>query len=280
MRRSLERGGLRGLWRDATSRLHTRPTPVPLHDALAQRLRTSVARASPKDGASSGFFDFAELETLWPMLLLQVRVLHDANPGDPYFDPARVQRMLERGRRIEKSLFEIRLFLRYRPSTILEIGTRSGLSLANKLAFVPPEHRVAVFCVDPFVEQGSPRIVRDNLRRLGVRRDEDLHFLTGDSKAIVPALAAALGEPGFDYVLVDGSHVPEDAFADLRNVFPHVRPGGYVVFDDAGPTAEGVKGHDLIGVWRDALAGHEDEFEARHYDRPHGFCVARRRDDR
>jgi predicted O-methyltransferase YrrM len=270
--RSWRRAGLRGLVRDVRNRLDARPTALPLDTGA---IRAGLARAAPAESAPPPFPAVAELETLWPVLLHHRRALQPHNPGDPYFDPADVDRLRAAGRRIEKNLFEIWLFLRWRPATLLEIGTRTGLSLCNKLAFLDHRPATTTICVDPYFEQGAPRVVRGNLRRLGAPTD-DVHFLVGDSKTMVPALAQALPDLRFDYVLVDGSHARADARADLQNTLPLVAPGGVLVFDDAGPTAPGVVGHDLIDVWTDALAPHADAFETHHYDVAHGFCVARR----
>ena len=38
----------------------------------------------------------------------------------------------------------------------------------------------------------------------------------------------------FDVVLVDGDHSYYGALDDLRNAWPLVSPGGYLVFDDVG----------------------------------------------
>jgi len=274
--RAYRRGGLPAVMNGALARLEVRPTPLPLTAELTGRIRASMDRRSPVEPPPEGFPSSEELQALWPAFELMVRLLSRRNRGDPYFDPERLERLRAGGRRIQTNLFELWLFLRWAPATILEIGTRTGLSLATKLAYLPAAHRATVLCLDPFLEQGSPTLVKGNLRRLGARVD-DVHFLIGDSKAALPALAAALPQLGFDYALVDGSHDPDDAHADLRNVLPMVAPGGFVVFDDAGPTAPGVKGHDLIEVWRRALKAHEAEFVARHYDEPDGFCVAQRR---
>jgi predicted O-methyltransferase YrrM len=276
IRRSYARGGWRGVWHDTVSSLEVRPTRFPLEARLRQAIERSLERASPPPPGPATLPSFEDLQALWPVLLFQMRLLHGANPGDPYFDPRHHQDWREAGREVEKSLFEIWLYLRAPGPRILEIGTRTGLSLISKLAFVPREVRTTVFCLDLFVEQGSPQAVRRNLRRLRLS-DEDVFFLVGDSKHTLPALVSELPALRFDHVLVDGSHEPADAFADLSHAFPLVESGGFLVFDDAGPTGAGVAGHDLLEVWEKALAPHADEFETRHYDRPHGFCVARRK---
>jgi len=276
--RAYRRGGLPAVANGVRARLEVRPTPLPLDAAATARIRKSLDRRSPAGAPPPEFPDSAEMQALWPAFELMVRLLARPNRGDPYFDPARLRRLRAEGRRIQTNLLELWLFLRWAPATILEIGTRTGLSLASKLAYLPAGHRATVVCVDPFLEQGSPGLVRSNLRRLAAPVD-DIHFLIGDSRAAVPALADAFPDLRLDYALVDGSHDPEIAYADLCHVLPLVAPGGIVVFDDAGPTAPGVQGHDLIDVWRRAFEGQEDEWCLRHYAEPDGFCVARRRAD-
>ncbi len=274
--RSYRRGGLRGLWRDARAKLEVRPTSFPLDPAFRERIRAGLGRVSPPTGHETRFPTVEELEECWSAHLEQVRRLERANPGDPYYDTVRIEAMRRAGRRVQKGLFEIWLFRRTPGSVILEIGTRTGLSLVNKLGHMPPGRRTTAFCLDLFVEQGSPSVVRDNLRRLSID-DGDVHFLVGDSKELMPALLREFPELRFDHALVDGSHDRDDAYADLCNVIPYLRSGGYLVFDDAGPTAEGIVGHDLIDVWERAMSGHAGEFETQHYAVPDGFCVARRR---
>jgi predicted O-methyltransferase YrrM len=274
--RSYRRGGLRGLWRDVRATLEVRPTSFPLDPVFKARIQASLDRASAPTKHETSFPTVEELGECWPAHLEQVRRLERANPGDPYYDAAQIEEMRRAGRRVQKGLFEIWLFQRTPSSVILEIGTRTGLSLVNKLGQMPPDRRATAFCLDLFVEQGSPSVVRDNLRRLSID-DGDVHFLVGDSKELVPALLREFPELRFDHALVDGSHDRDDAYADLCNVIPYVRSGGYLVFDDAGPTTEGVIGHDLIDVWERAMNGHAGEFEMHHYDVPDGFCVARRR---
>ena len=61
----------------------------------------------------------------------------------------------------------------------------------------------------------------------------------GDPQKGVPALAAAMPEVRYEYILVDGSHKAEDAQTVSISEIPLLAPGGIIVFDDAGPTEDG-----------------------------------------
>ncbi len=242
---------------------------------IVERMAALQADVKPFERLAPDFFpEIEELMPLWMVLMSHQRALSVANPGDLYYDPATVFDNLSRGRVVQKNLFEIWLFLRCYPLRILEIGTRSGMSLVNKLAFHPNPAACTVVSVDLYVEQGSPEAVAHNLEQMGIATD-GVCFVRGDSREAVPALAAAMPELRYDYILVDGSHKEEDARTDLINAIPLLAPGGFIVCDDAGPAEDGA-GYNLIKVWDAVMAGHADDFALKHYNVPYGFCVGRR----
>ncbi len=243
---------------------------------LLDRLAAMPAGQNPfAQLAEDGFPEVEELMPLWMVLLSHRRALSAANPDDPYYDPATMFENIARGRVVQKNLFEIWLFLRCYPTRILEIGTRTGLSLVDKLAFHPNPSACLTVSVDLYVEQGSPALVERNLQRMGIATD-GICYVRGDSREAVPALARAMPELRYDYILVDGSHKAEDARADLRNAIPLLAPGGFIVFDDAGPAEDG-GGYNLVTVWDAVMADHAGAFALKHYALPYGFCVGRRR---
>jgi predicted O-methyltransferase YrrM len=201
-----------------------------------------------------------------------VKLLEPHNrPDDKYFQWSRLESQIRDGRvHISKDLFAVWLASHHAPRRMLEIGTRTGRSLALTLFAHADPDAVATVAIDPFVEMGSPRVVRRNLERLGLDASRVV-VLVGLSDELVPELSRRQPAPSFDYVLVDGSHDEADALADLRLVEPLVAPGGYVLFDDIGADTYG-----LLPVWEEWLAGTHGAFTSRVYTEPAGFAAARR----
>ena len=129
--------------------------------------------------------------------------------------------------------------------------------------------------VDPFIEEGSPKIVRSNLKHLKIPT-ENVHSFVGYSEDVIPNLQTEFPELQFDYVMVDGSHERDTARHDLGMITSLVAQGGYVVFDDIGLHDE-LGGYGLIDVWHDWIAENRSKFEYHEYMMPWGFAVARRK---
>ena len=246
-----------------------------LADVLYQRA-LNTNRNSTIQKRRLEFNSIEELYDLWPILISQQRAMHTLSFFDPACNTETTLMNIKRGRKIQKNLFEIWYFLHHDPIFIMEIGTRTGMSLVNKLAFHDHPEDCIVLCFDLFVEGGSPQFVKNNLRHMGIPCD-NLFFAVGDSRTTVPAVLSRIKDfIQFDYILVDGAHDAETACEDLKNVLPFLKAGGCIVFDDAGPDELG-KGHDLIEVWNLLLEQHKHHFEYHYYNHPYGFCVATRK---
>jgi hypothetical protein len=250
------------------------PTPVPLDTRTLDRLDAAfVPRASqPLPRVDAGPFPEEDaLLAWWPSVRGVVQALAGHNrPDDKYFQWSRLADRIAHGEELSKDLFVAWLASTHAPSRILEIGGRTGRSLSI-LAFAHADPRsFSAVVVDPFVEMGSPAVLRRNVDRVGGDGSRVV-TLVGRSAELVPALGQARPGLRFDYVLVDGSHEREDARHDLDLIEPLVAPGGYVVFDDIGPETYG-----LLGVWEDWLAATSDSFVSRIYSRAASFAVARK----
>lgn len=189
------------------------------------------------------------------VIFLVLRVLKKANPGDSYYENY-LWHYTKRG----ETFFDIYHLawawaIEHKPKRILEIGTRTGISLCQLLsAFMHPEEIERIVSCDLFNDGFiSPDLVKYNLRQLYIPEAviNKIDFLVGDSKATVPQL-----KEEFDYILVDGDHSPEGARADLENVRPLVAKGGVIVFDDITPD-----GMNLLPVWEEFKEKYKDEFE-------------------
>ena len=143
-----------------------------------------------------------------------------------------------------------------KPKRILEIGTRTGLSIAQLLsAFLDHSNIQEIILCDLFNDGlCTPNLVLNNLRYLNLPTDK-ISFITGDSLVEIPKL---FGTKMFDYILVDGGHDKENARQDLHNATQLIDRGGHIVFDDITPD-----GCNLQDVW--------DEFKNIHFHEFHYY---------
>ena len=136
------------------------------------------------------------------------------------------------------------------PQNYLEIGVRRGRSTCAIAAASPATD---IYAFDMWQqeyagnENPGPALVRAELAKFGYRGR--IAFVDGDSHATVPEFFRANPDLSFDCINVDGDHSLDGAWDDLRNVVPHLRVGGVIVFDDTfNPYCPG-----LDKVWDDLL---------------------------
>lgn len=174
-----------------------------------------------------------------------LRTLKAVNSGDQYYE-AYLGHYAKQG----KKFFDIYHFswewvIKNKPKRILEIGTRTGLSLCQLLSgYIHSEYDSIerIVCCDIFADGFiSPELVKLNLKTLNIPENviEKIEFKVGDSKVEIPKL-----EGKFDYILVDGCHERESAKLDLDNVSNLINNNGVIVFDDIAPD-----GCNLIDIW-------------------------------
>jgi predicted O-methyltransferase YrrM len=127
-----------------------------------------------------------------------------------------------------------------KPKTYLEVGTRRGWSLAQMLTETPD---VTCYIFDVWYEnyanaQGSPRFVLNKMQEV-TGKPPKLEFINGNSHNMLPRffnnqveLSHGIPPREFDIITIDGDHSLIGAWQDLYDVFPHVRVGGAILFDD------------------------------------------------
>jgi predicted O-methyltransferase YrrM len=184
-----------------------------------------------------------------------LRILKKVNQGDLYYENY-LGHLQKRG----ETFYDIYHFawewvIKHHPKRILEIGTRTGLSLCQLLsAYIDYSQIERIVSCDLYADGFiSPGLVKLNLRTLNIPQAiiDKIEFKIGDSKQTVPLL-----EGKFDYILVDGSHEVIDAKIDLENVRPLIEVGGVIVFDDLTPD-----GMSLEPVWNEFKEAYKEEFE-------------------
>jgi predicted O-methyltransferase YrrM len=159
-----------------------------------------------------------------------LRVLHSATPQDTY-----IHQYFSHWQREGEKFFDIYHLAfwwgTYRaPKRIMEIGTRTGISLAQLLSPMMSYDGVRVVLFDLWSDGlATPDLVKKHLNHLGIHTN--IEFWQGDSRETVPAFMEKNADL-FDWILVDGDHSPEGATADLENAAKLVAPGGAIVFDD------------------------------------------------
>jgi cephalosporin hydroxylase len=187
-----------------------------------------------------------------------LRILKNVNPGDAYYEAylGHLQKSGADFYDLYMLLWEIGCDMR--PHRILEIGTRTGLSLCQLMsAFINPNEIEKVVCVDPFLDEfTSPALVLKNLKYLNLPTDK-VEIITGFSKDVLEKMIY-VDKDRFDYILVDGDHTKEAARLDLEGAHRLIAPGGVICFDDIS-TDPGECG--LIDVWLDWKNAHKADYD-------------------
>jgi len=115
----------------------------------------------------------------------------------------------------------------------LEIGVRRGRSMAV-VASQRPECKIFGFdlWIPEYAGVDNPGkdFVVEELKNVGYKGE--LKFIDGDSKKTVPNFFSENPDLYFDLITVDGDHSRKGAIADLKNVIPRLKVGGFLVFDD------------------------------------------------
>lgn len=191
------------------------------------------------------------------MIMNTLRILKKVNPGDSYYEAylGHLQRSGDDFYDLYILLWELASKLNP-PKKILEVGTRTGLSLCQLLSgYVDHSIIERVVSVDIYADGFiSPALVRRNLNYLNLPSDK-VDLRKGSSFDVLPQLF----EEGalFDFILVDGDHEKGAAMRDLENAHPLCESGGIIVFDDISDAPGECA---LIDVWEAFEKAHEDQY--------------------
>ena len=101
-----------------------------------------------------------------------------------------------------------------------------------------------------------PAIVRSLFAEFGCDFDRDVTLWRGLSTD--PAIVAQARQHSYDLIYLDGDHTYDVVMADLETYAPLIRPGGYLVMDDAGVLLEGSafwKGHGEVSQAAESVPG-------------------------
>ncbi len=125
------------------------------------------------------------------------------------------------------------------PMRVLEIGAYDGVSANMMLDSVFRHPASEVHTIDPYLSDPTTPGVGEWTRELfeqNCRRGEHGDKIRLYEGTSVEVLAWMLGQDAFwesfDVVFVDGSHLAKDVFTDAAMVWPLLKAGGILVFDD------------------------------------------------
>jgi hypothetical protein len=216
-----------------------------------------TANIKPFKNLAETLWDIADKEAkpLEAAIFNTMRILKVINPGDCY-----LENYIGMKAKYGKDFYDIyqlmwTIGLHLAPKRILEIGTRTGISLCQLLSAHSDRKSIEkVVCVDPFDQWTSPNLVRANLRYLNLV-DESIKAMIHPIKS--DQFYKTVGAETFDYILVDGDHTKEVAREDLENASKLIESCGVILFDDIS-TAPGECA--LIDMWEDFEKCHKEEF--------------------
>lgn len=144
------------------------------------------------------------------------------------------------------------------PKRILEIGCRTGISVAQLLSSIIKYDGLKIVLCDIFGDGFiSPMLIQMNLKHLNIPQEtiNSIEFLVGDSLKEIPEYKQKNPDQLFDYILVDGNHDKNIAMQDLENVVDMLDIGGILVFDDISQD-----GCNLGDVWHTFGQAHYTRF--------------------
>lgn len=113
------------------------------------------------------------------------------------------------------------------PRQALEIGSFEGRSACWFVENILTHPASQITCIDTFTAR-PVEVMKFNITTTG--HPEKFRILTGDSREVVKMLG--LENQTFDFAYIDGDHTWRGVFQDGVGVFPMIKPGGIIIFDD------------------------------------------------
>ena len=190
---------------------------------------------------SDGYAEFNLSETMRLEMLRDDRMLvvTDFGAGSSHSSSnqrsiASIARSAVKPKKYGQLLF--RIVNKYRPSTILELGTSLGIT-TSYLAYGNPEARVITM-------EGAETIAavaKNNFKEYGL---ENIELVQGDFQQTLPAVLSSLST--IDFVFVDGNHRKEPTLNYFNQLLLKKRPETILVFDDIHWSREMEEAWELI----------------------------------
>ncbi len=182
-----------------------------------------------------------------------LRILKQLTPSDTYLEAYQWHYDKRKDKFMDIYHFMQYLGATVRPKRILEIGTRTGISICQLLsAYLNYYELEKVILCDLFNDGlSTPGVVLNALKYLNIPVDK-VQFIIGNSLEEIPKL---IGKETYSYILIDGSHDKDDARKDLENAVQLIEKDGYVCLDDIGKD-----GCDLYDIWQEFKEKNKQNF--------------------
>jgi len=205
----------------------------------------------PQEIKDKIFFDSMHTPQITASIFNTLRILKKLNPTDTYLEAYQWHYNKRKETFMDTYHFMWYLGSIVKPKRILEIGSRTGLSICQLLsAYINYDSIERIVLCDIFNDGlAKPQVILDSLRYLNIPTDK-VQFIVGDSLAEIPKLTDK-----FSSILVDGCHDKDYARQDLRNAVKILDTGGYIVFDDI--TSDGCS---LQDIWDQFKEEFKDSF--------------------
>jgi len=146
----------------------------------------------------------------------------------------------------------------YNPKKIMEIGSRTGLSLVQLLSGCLDYTDMKIVLFDRWDDGlSNPELIKKHLEYLALPTD-CIEFHQGDSAETVPEYKKNNPNEKFDWILVDGSHQEPCVTTDFNNVIDMVKTGGVIVADDINCQPE--DNIDVKKAWNNFKNNNFDHF--------------------
>lgn len=213
-----------------------------------------------KEYFSKAFNKTSIRKILTGFIFSNLRILYKVEPRDSYI--LNYRNLLARYGNRFFDIYHLAAFwgVNYSPKRVMEIGSRTGLSLVQLLSSYieyPNDMRICLF--DRWDDGlSNPELIKKYLNHLAIPVIDKIEFHTGDSAETVPEFKKT-NKDKFSWILVDGSHVEECVTKDLENVKDLVAENGVIVIDDINALPE-----DRISVkpaWEKFKMMYAEQFE-------------------
>ena len=118
--------------------------------------------------------------------------------------------------------FLFKIVAKYRPTTMLELGTSLGISTAYQAAASLKARFLTI--------EGCPNVAMYARKNLDLLEVKNVEIIVGQFDEKLPKALAALGR--LDYVFVDGNHRKEPTLRYFEQCLKHSHEGSVFIFDD------------------------------------------------
>jgi predicted O-methyltransferase YrrM len=119
-----------------------------------------------------------------------------------------------------------KLIRKNKPENCLELGTCLGISASYQLAALELNHKGKLTTIE-----GSTELLKLVRKKLSFEEHRNLVLIQGKFIDVLPELISS-SENQFDFVFIDGHHEKNATLQYFDLLFPSLKPGSIIIFDD------------------------------------------------